>query len=117
VGEIPHGSLYFPGTDPEYMLTEQYQMHPDVFEFVYLAKDGSRLYGVENTKVRYDLGFLAASELRMAYPDLRFDQIFAMPDGANIMRKGALEVYGMAHTPNGMTTKPDAERSYMASEQ
>lgn len=57
MGEIPHGSLYFPGTDPEYMLTEQYQMHPDVFEFVYLAKDGSRLYGVENTKVRYDLGF------------------------------------------------------------
>ncbi len=55
MGEIPHGSLYFPGTEPEYLLNEQYQMHPDVFEFVYLAKDGSRLYGVENTKVRYDL--------------------------------------------------------------
>lgn len=69
------------------MLTEQYQMHPDVFEFVYLAEDGSRLYGVDNTVVRYDLGVSAAQQLREAYPDLRFTQICAVPNGANIMRK------------------------------
>ncbi len=116
VGEIPHGSLYFPGTEPEYLLNEQYQMHPDVFEFVYLAKDGSRLYGVENTKVRYDLWLSAAQELRAAYPELRFTQICAVPNGANIMRKGALHVYGMPEDmPNGITRKPHSERSFMAS--
>lgn len=100
------------------MLTEQFGLHPDVFEFVYLAKDGSTLYGVENTKVRFDLGVSAATQLREAHPDVRFTQIFAVPNGANIMRKGALSVYEMPEDmPNGMTRKPHSERSFMASEQ
>jgi amidophosphoribosyltransferase len=118
IGELPHGSLLFPGTDPEYMLTEKFGFHPDVFEFVYLAKDGSKLYGVENTKVRYDLGFSAAMQLRDAHPEVKFTRIFAVPNGANIMRKGALQAYGMAENmPNGITRKPHSERSFMASEQ
>jgi len=118
IGELPHGSLLFPGSDPEYMLTEQFGLHPDVFEFVYLAKDGSKLYGVENTKVRFDLGFSAAMQLREAHPGVQFSQIFAVPNGANIMRKGALKAYGMPENmPNGMTRKPHSERSFMASEQ
>lgn len=114
---MPHGSLMFAGEDPEYMLSERYQMHPDVFEFVYLAKDGSKLYGIDNTQVRIDLGISAAEQLREAYPDLRFTQICAVPNGANMMRKGALQVYGMPDTPNGMTRKPHSERSFMASDQ
>lgn len=117
-GELPNGSLMFVGDEPEYMLSEKFEMHPDVFEFVYLAKDGSRLYGVENTKVRFDLGFSAAMQLREAYPDVQFSQVCAVPNGANIMRKGALKAYGMPEDmPNGMTRKPHSERSFVASDQ
>ena len=49
--------------------------HPDVFEFVYLAKDSSRLYGVNNTEVRFDLGFSSARELHEKHPDWEFDRV------------------------------------------
>ncbi|MEI6712038.1 MAG: hypothetical protein WCK88_07975 [bacterium] len=38
-------------------------------------------------KVRFDLGFSAASELRENHPDWEFDHIMGVPNGANIMRE------------------------------
>lgn len=61
-------------------------MHPDVFEFVYLAKDDSCLYGVNNSQVRHDLGASAVSELKKVHPDWIFDHVVAVPNGANRMR-------------------------------
>jgi len=69
------------------LLNEPIVQHPDVFEFVYLAKDSSRLYGVNNTEVRFDLGFSSAQELHEKHPDWEFDRVVAVPNGANSMRQ------------------------------
>jgi hypothetical protein len=51
------------------------------------------LYGVDVRKVRFDLGFSAASELREKHPDWEFDHIMGVPNGANIMHEGACMVF------------------------
>jgi glutamine phosphoribosylpyrophosphate amidotransferase len=86
---LPNGAIIFPGEEPISLLSEYVSQCPDVFEFVYLAKDDSILYGVEVRKVRFDLGFSAVTELREKHPDWEFDHIMGVPNGANVMREGA----------------------------
>lgn len=118
IGELPNGSLLFPWEEPENLLAEPLMMHPDVFEFVYLAKDNSLLYGVNNSEVRFDLGYSAVQELHERHPDWVFDCVVAVPNGANTMRLWACELLGLDPSlPNGLTRKPHSERSFMASEQ
>lgn len=118
IGELPNGSLVFPWQDPVSLLREPDPPHPDVFEFVYLARNKSCLYGVSNAEVRFDLGFSAVQELQKNHPDWEFDRVVAVPNGANIMRQWACAALGMdCSEPNGMTRKSSSERSFMASEQ
>lgn len=118
LGEVPNGSLVFPGEDPISLLSEPIVVQPDVFEFVYLAKDTSRLWGVRNDLLRFDLWVSAAQELKNQHPDWHFDTIIAVPNGANIMRQGVCQVYWLnALEKNAMQRKEYSDRSFMAPEQ
>ncbi len=118
IAELANWSLIFPGQEPIILLDEPIVQHPDVFEFVYLAKDSSCIYGVNNTEVRFDLGFSSARDLHEKHPDWEFDRVVAVPNGANSMRLWACAALGLDGTlPNSMTRRPHSDRSFLASEQ